>query len=112
MKKVILFIILTFSFQLVFAQKEEWTKQFDKVKEVTSLDDDFFAKPDASKIPALIAKYQEALDLIAVVESKSSDYTDALTYRKAWIYKNIAYLYSEIDDFKKQEEYMNKAFAV
>ena len=57
MKKVILFIILSFTFQLVFAQKEEWTKQFDKVKEATTLDDDFYATPEASKIPALVAKY-------------------------------------------------------
>jgi hypothetical protein len=110
MKKVILFLSLTLYSQLLFAQKEEWTKHFEKVKEVTSLDDDFYAKPDASKIPALISKYQEALDLIATVESKSSDYTDAAIYRKSYIYTNISYIYSEIDDFKKQEEYINKAF--
>ncbi len=112
MKKVILFIILSFTFQLVFAQKEEWTKQFDKVKEATTLDDDFYATPEASKIPALVAKYQEALDLIAAVEAKSSEYTDAARYRKSWIYTSIAYLYSEVQDYKKQKEYAEKSLSV
>jgi hypothetical protein len=112
MKKGILFIILTFSFQLVFAQKEEWTKHFEKVKEATASDDDFYATPEASKISTIIAKYNEALDLISQVESKSSDYKHSANYEKAWIYKQIAYLYEEIENYTLQKEYVNKAFAV
>ncbi len=112
MQKVILFIILIFSFQVVFAQKEEWTKHFEKSKEATALDDDFYASPDASKIPAIVTKYNEALDFISQVESKSSDYKHAANYEKAWIYKQISYLYNEVDDYTHQKEYVNKAFAI
>jgi hypothetical protein len=110
MKKVVLFIILTFSFQIIFAQKEEWTKHFEKTKEATTMDDDFYATPNAAKIPALISKYNEALDLMKEVENKSSDYRDALIYRRAWINTQIAFLYQKVKDFSNQEKYVNKAF--
>ena len=112
MKKVILFIILTFSFQIAFAQKEEWTKHFEKVKEATALDDDFYATSDASKIPAIIAKYNEALEQISQVESKSSDYKHSANYERAWIYEQIAYLYEKIENYTLQKEYVNKAFII
>ncbi len=112
MKKVILFISLVLSFQLVFAQKEEWTNHFSRVKEATTLDDDFYAKPDASKIPAIIAKYNEAMDLMNQVEAKSSDYKHSANYERVWIYKQIAFLYEKIGNHTLQKEYVNKAFAI
>ncbi len=110
MKKGILFLAFIFSSQIIFAQKEEWNKHFDLTSEAAKIDDDFYANPDASKIPAIIAKYQEALDLIQQVENKSSDYSDAAKIEKAYINKCISYLYHEIKDYPKQEEYANKAF--
>lgn len=110
MKKVVLFIIITFSFQLVFAQKEEWTKHFEKTKEATTIDNDFYASPDSTKIDAILEKYNEALNLLKEVENKSIEHKDAITYRRAWIYTQIAYLYQALKNNSKQEQNINKAF--
>ncbi len=101
MKKRILTILLIFSAGFLFAQKEEWKQHFDKLKEVDPLEDAFYESPDASKIPDIKAKYQEAISLIEQVESKSSDYKDAATYQKASILTSISYLYKELKDFEK-----------
>lgn len=112
MQKVILFIILTFSFQLVFAQKEEWTKHFDVTNQATTLDDDFYKTPEASKIPPIIAKYEEALELVNQTVAKSADYNASANYKRAWIYKQIANMYNTIEDDINQETYVNKAFDI
>ena len=110
MKKGLLFLVLIFISQFLFAQKEEWNKHFDITDEASKLDDDFYETPDAAKIPTIIAKYQEAIVLIEQVESKSSDYSEAAKLEKAYINKNISYLYQEVKDYPKQEEFVNKAF--
>jgi hypothetical protein len=110
MKKVVLFIIIIFSFQLVFAQKEEWTKHFEKTKEATTIDNDFYASPDSTKIDAILEKYNEALNLLKEVENKSIEHKDAIAYRRAWIYTQIAYLYQALKNNNKQEQNINKAF--
>ncbi|MCG3166426.1 MAG: hypothetical protein POELPBGB_02205 [Bacteroidia bacterium] len=110
MKQIILLIILSLSFQITFAQKEEWTKHFEKTKEATTMDDDFYATGDSTKIPAIFAKYDEALELIKQVEAKSSEYKDAIVYRRAWINMQIAFLYQKIKNNNLQQKYINKAF--
>lgn len=114
MKKLIL--LLSISLLLcsadLFAQKDEWTKQFELTKEATTLDDNFYKEPSADKIPSIVAKYQEAIDLLNKVQSLSSEYKDAVIYRKSWIYSQIAYLYEKVNDAKKQEEYIMKALDI
>ncbi len=112
MKKVIVFLVFIFSSSFLFAQKEEWLQHFDKMKEVDPLEDDFYDNPDASKIPAIKNKYQEVLSLLEQVESKSSDYRDAVAYQKASILTSISFLYDKLKLYEEQEEYVNKAFSI
>lgn len=110
MKKALLFIFSLLFFQTLYAQKEDWNKSFDISKEADALGDEFYKNPDAAKIPAIVAKYEEALSLINKALDNGVECKDAAAYRKSYIYKEIAYLYDEVDNYKEVHEYNDKAF--